>query len=211
MNSKISSCPQKLLFVLAALSFLQLSPGIAVGDDAAAKKPGKVRLSFRTNKKTSLHIHSAKEADETEKVLKQLGCEVTRAEHDGHIDLAFECKFWKTLNLKDQAESAKWNEWLVKHNFAIVENTPPKTRKETVQYQLKDWRTVHLNNDVAAKAYLEMFKMLGCEVTTAKHDGHEDIKYRCTTWQDLGVSSHALAHAWMAELKKLGFATMHEH
>ena len=157
-------------------------------------------------------MNSAKSADETEKVLKQLGCETSRSQHDGHIDLSYECSFWRSLNLKDQAEADKWMDWLTKHKFAIVENTPPKTRKETVQYQLPNWRSLHnIKDSKAKKAYLEMFKMLGCEAKLVKHGDHEDIQYRCATWQNMGMATHQLAHAWMAELNKLGFVTKHEH
>ena len=205
------------LFVATLLGFqLGAAPAKSATGDAspASKSASTVRISFRANniaKKTALHLHSATEADQIEKTLKQLGCVTTRSQHDGHIDLAYECKFWRSLNLKDQTEAEKWNAWLTKHKFSVVENNPPKTRKETVQYQLKDWRAYHPRNELEGKLYTELFKMLGCEVSTAKHGNHEDIRYRCPSWQTIGVPSHAIAHAWMAQLKKLGFATMHEH
>ena len=180
----------------------------------ATKTKPQTRISFRAlniGAKTALHIHDAKQATETEKILKQLGCTTARSEHNGHIDLTYECKLWRSLSVKDQAEADKWIQWLGKHKFAVVENTPPKTRKETVQYHCKEWKAVHPKTADQTKMFVEMFKMLGCEVTTAKHNGHEDVRYRCPATQSLGVTTHELAHAWMGQLKQLGFVTMHEH
>lgn len=193
---------------LSAFAQTQVKQASSAGD---TKAPAQKRISFRTVKAVSGHFNTDKEVSEMEKTLKQLGCETKRSQHNGHIDLSYECKFWKTLNLKDQAEADKWNKWLSSKGFVVLDNTPAKTHKETVKYQVKDWRTMHFNDSTVAKAHVEMFKMLGCEVTTAQHNGHEDVKFRCTTWQEIGVPSHAIAHAWMGELKKLGFATLHEH
>lgn len=195
-------------FAIAVCALTQL--GATSGQ--APTKQKLTRISFRTIKKTSLHLNSEKEVAETEKVLKQLGCETSRSQHNGHIDLSFECPYWRSLNLKDQAEATKWVEWLTKHKFALVENTPPSDHKETVQYQLATWRALHnIKDSKVKKAYTEMFKMLGCEVKMVKHSDHEDITYRCVNWQNMGLASHQLAHAWMAELNKLGFVTKHEH
>lgn len=203
------------LVVLVAFQ-LGASPNTSTAPDTSdsGKKKQQVRISFRAlniGKKTSLHIHDAKAVDETEKILKQLGCVTSRSQHNGHTDLMYECKLWRSLNLKDQAEADQWLQWLTKHQFTVVENTPPKTRKETVQYHCKDWKTIHPKHPSHTQMYVEMFKMLGCEVTTAKHNGHDDVRFRCTTTQSLGVSSHKLAHEWMGQLKGLGFVTMHEH
>ena len=115
------------------------------------------------------------------------------------------------MTLKDTAEVDKWHKWLVAKGFAVVHNTPTKEHKETVEYVLKDWKTLHFNNELSAKAHVEMFKMLGCEVNVSKHNGHDDVKVRCTSMQSLGVPNHAEAHAWMQILQKLGFTTLHEH
>lgn len=177
----------------------------------AETKKAMQRISFRTIKPVSAHFTSQQDLEATEKTLKQLGCETKRAQHDGHIDLTYESKFWRSLSLKESAEVDKWNKWLASKGFSVVQNTPTKEHKETVKYQLPNWKTMHFHQPLAAKAHVEMFKMLGCEVNTAKHDGHEDVRVRCSAWQIIGVPNHAEAHAWMGVLKKLGFATLHEH
>lgn len=173
--------------------------------------PAKQRISFRTVKPVSGHFKTESQAAATEKTLKELGCEVKRSQHDGHIDIAYECKFWRTLTVKDRAEAGKWDAWLTKNGFAVVHNTPAADHKETVKYQLKDWNTLHFDQPLSVQAHVEMFKMLGCEVTTSKHAGHVDVKVRCPAWQIIGVPNHAEAHAWMSVLGKYGFATLHEH
>lgn len=169
------------------------------------------RISFRTTKAVSAHFKSAEELEATETTLKQLGCETKRVQHDDHTDLSYESKFWRSLSVKDSAEVTKWDKWLTAKGFAVVHNTPEQNHKETVKYQLKDWRALHLNSELAAKAHVEMFKMLGCEVKTEKHNGHHDVRFRCPAWQIIGVPNHAEAHGWMNVLQKLGFATLHEH
>ena len=177
---------------------------------AAAPTP-KPRLSFRTVKPLSLHLDSQQQVAAVEKTLKQLGCATKTHSHDGHIDLAYECRYWRSLTLKDQSEVEKWDKWLNSKGFAVVRNTPTKDHKETVKYQLADWQTRHFNDADMAKRHVEMFKMLGCEVKQSKHDGHEDVRYRCAAWREIGLPDHKEAHGWIQVLKTLGFATLHEH
>ena len=195
------------IWLMGCCFVAQLPAAPSTAKNSAAKH----RISFRTVQPVSGHFETDQKAAATEKTLKDLGCETKRAQHDGHVDLTYECKFWRSLILKDAAEVGKWDAWLTKNGFAVVHNTPDKNQQETVKYQLKDWKTLHFTQSQSAKAHIEMFKMLGCEVTTAKHNGHEDVKVRCAAWQELGVPSHAEAHAWMGVLKKLGFLTLHEH
>lgn len=185
--------------------------GIGVLCLLGAKSTAKQRISFRTSKPIAGHYHSSQEAATTEKTLKQIGCETKRSQHDGHIDLTYECQFWRSLTLSDAKEVANWNKWLTAKGFSVVTNTPAENHPEAVKYRLAAWRTLHFDAARDAKAHVAMFKMLGCEVTMAKHNGHEDVKFRCPSWKALGVSTHQEAHGWMQALKKYGFATLHEH
>lgn len=194
--------------IAAVLGLLALSlPVAATAAPAAAKQ----RLSFRTVKPIAAHFDTDKDAAANEKTLQQIGCETKREQHNGHIDVRFECKFWKTLTLNDAAEVAKWDKWLTEKGFVVVQNTPSKDHKITVKYQLKDWRKLHFDKPIASQAHVEMFKMLGCEVKTEKHNDHEDVAARCPGWQTIGLPNHATAHAWEKVLKDLGFVTIHEH
>ena len=171
----------------------------------------KQRLSFRTVKPISAHFKTDKEAAAIEKTLKQLGCTVETGQHEGHVDLTYQCTFWRSLTLRDAKEVDQWNKWLTAKGFAVVRNTPLTDHQETVKYQLNDWRTLHFDKEIDATAHVEMFKMLGCEVTSAKHGEHQDVRFRCSTWQTIGLPNHQEAHAWMTVLKQYGFTTLHAH
>lgn len=169
------------------------------------------RISFRTQKPTVAHLKTEKEIKETTELLKQIGCEVKSNKHDGHVDLSYECRYWRSITLKTPAEVAQWDKWLSSKGFFVVHNTPGKDHKETVQYRLEDWKTLHFKSPQENEAYIAMFKMLGCETKMEKHGDHEDVMVRCAAWGNLGVPNHSEAAAWMGVLKKLGFAVMHEH
>jgi hypothetical protein len=63
------------------------------------------------------HIHDAKKADTITKTLKDLGCEVKRDQHNGHIDVKYRCPKWKELKLKTHDEAHKWEKWLKEFEF----------------------------------------------------------------------------------------------
>lgn len=169
------------------------------------------RISFRTQKPTVAHLKTDKEVKETTDLLKQIGCEVKSNKHDGHVDLSYECRYWKTITLKTAAEVKQWDEWLASKGFFVVHNTPGKEHKETVQYKMDDWKTLHFKSTQENEAYIAMFKMLGCETKMEKHGDHEDVMVRCATWGNMGVPNHSEAAAWMGVLEKLGFAVDHHH
>lgn len=169
------------------------------------------RISFRTQKPTTAHLKTEKEIKETTELLKKIGCELKTNQHDGHVDVSYECRYWKTITLKTPAEVAQWDAWLTSKGFFVVHNTPGKEHKETVQYRMQDWNTLHFKSPQENEAYLAMFKMLGCETKMEKHGDHEDVMVRCPGWGNLGVPNHAEAAAWMGVLRKLKFEVSHEH
>lgn len=185
--------------------------GVVSGSIFAAKPLSKQRISFRTVKPVAGHFQTKQEAVAAAKTLKQIGCATKTAEHNGHIDVTYECRFWRSLTLNDAAEVQKWNKWLTAKGFAVVHNTPPKDHPEAVTYRLANWRTLHLHKPEDTKSHVEMFKMLGCEVQRSRHNGHDDVKYRCGTWKGIGVASHQHAHTWMQALRRFGFEVRHEH
>lgn len=169
------------------------------------------RISFRTQKPTVAHLTSEKEIKETTDLLKQIGCDVKSEQHDGHIDIKYECRYWKSITLKTPAEVKQWDEWLTSKGFFVIHNTPGKDHKETVQYRMEEWKTLHFKSPQENEAYVAMFKMLGCETKMEKHGDHEDVMVRCRNWGSIGVPNHAEAAAWMGVLKKLGFVVDHHH
>lgn len=83
--------------------------------------------------------------------------------------------------------------------------------KETIAFQLAQWKTMHFDDAAKAKQHAEMVKKLGCEVKQGQHAGHIDLTYRCTEWKSMTVETHALAEQWSGWLKGSGFDVSHAH
>ena len=83
--------------------------------------------------------------------------------------------------------------------------------KETIAFQLPQWKTMHFEDATKAKQHAEMVKKLGCEVKQGQHSGHIDLTYRCVEWSSMTVETHALAEQWIGWLKGSGFDVSHAH
>lgn len=169
------------------------------------------RISFRLAKPAAAHMSHEKEAEENLKTLRQLGCKAELQQHEGHLDLKYECPDWRSITFKTEAEVDQWQTWLRKYQFSVVFNTPTDSVTEIVKYQLPQPRTFHIDDSRRREAHIALFKMLGCDVKMIAHQGHDDLSVQLTTWHELGVATHAEAHAWLDALKQLGFLTSHTH
>lgn len=87
----------------------------------------------------------------------------------------------------------------------------PAANVERVDFRLMKWKTLHFEDAGSAQKYYKTFKAIGCECEQEKHNGHIDVRFRCTEWRSLTLKTHAEAHRWEAFLKKAGFETRHEH
>jgi hypothetical protein len=83
--------------------------------------------------------------------------------------------------------------------------------ESTIAYRLPENKTLHFDNLQKASEHLEAVKKLGCEVTPAGHDGHNDVTYRCPKWKSLTVATDELAHQWEEWFTAAGFETLHGH
>ncbi len=83
--------------------------------------------------------------------------------------------------------------------------------KETIAFQLPQWKTMHFDDAAKAKQHADMVKKLGCEVKQGQHAGHIDLTYRCVQWKSMVVESHQLADQWSGWLKGSGFDVSHAH
>lgn len=63
------------------------------------------------------HLHDAAKATKITETLKKLGCEVKKADHNGHIDVTYRCPQWKQLDLKSHDEAHKWEAWFKEFHF----------------------------------------------------------------------------------------------
>ncbi len=174
----------------------------------AAEAP---KLGYRLAMRTSAHFDTPKEADANLKTLKQLGCDASKHEHNGHIDVTYRCPQWKSISISHAKEAEQWQGWLRKKGFAVVYHSPAKTHAEKVQYRLTEWKAFHFHDSEQAQAHAELMKMLGCKIKQVKHGNHDDVAVYCPEWQTIGLANHADAHEWETRLKKLGFATVHKH
>lgn len=83
--------------------------------------------------------------------------------------------------------------------------------KETIAFQLAQWKTMHFEDAAKAKQHGDMVKKLGCEIKQGQHAGHIDVSYRCAEWRTLVVDTHELADQWTGWLKGSGFDVSHTH
>ena len=69
-------------------------------------------VEFRLPQWKTMHFSSAAKADQHLRTVKQLGCEATKQDHDGHIDVRYRCVKWKQMKLATDEEAHKWVHWL---------------------------------------------------------------------------------------------------
>ena len=63
------------------------------------------------------HIHDAEKVKTIAETLTNLGCEVTKHDHNGHTDLKYRCEEWKQLELETHEEAHQWENWLKEYGF----------------------------------------------------------------------------------------------
>lgn len=76
-----------------------------------------VTVRYQMSKQGHLHIHDADEAVHTQQALEMIGCIVSKSEHNGHIDLTFNCPEWKTIGFPVCAIAHEWEAWLKLQGF----------------------------------------------------------------------------------------------
>ena len=96
---------QKITVVLIVLVAF---PCIASADEV---------VRYQCEKWRAQHVHDSKKADTIAKTLKQLGCELKKEQHNGHIDIKYRCPKWRQMELKSHEEAHKWEKWLKEYGF----------------------------------------------------------------------------------------------
>ncbi len=189
----------------------------------AASKDNRIYVAFRMRNWKAKHIHDASQAKTHADTLRQLGCEVKVAQHNGHTDVQCRTSVWKSmvLDLPDQAD--QWQKWLQDAGFETLHGHLAPTgmpatssggnqpHREIVNYRLTNWKTQHIHKEQEAGQLLTLYRALGCQTQSAQHAGHIDIKIHCPQWMELELPSHATAHRWQTFLNKAGFETQHSH
>ncbi len=89
MNSRTTAC-------LAFFAFIG-TLGHAY-DSLAAERP---KLGYRLAMRTSAHFDKPRDAEANLKTFEKLGCEASKRQHNGHIDVIYQCPQWKSITLND--------------------------------------------------------------------------------------------------------------
>ncbi|TWU04839.1 hypothetical protein [Stieleria varia] len=76
-------------------------------------------VKFQLKDWKAQHIHDTKKADKITDTLKKIGCEVERAEHNGHVDVKYRCPKERQMTLKTHEEASQWEKWLKGYGFTV--------------------------------------------------------------------------------------------
>lgn len=87
--------------------------------------------------------------------------------------------------------------------------TSKPSKKVYVAFFMAKWKAQHIHDEAAAKKHINTLETLGCEVKTAKHNGHIDVSARTVSWKTLELDSSEQAQQWANWLQKVGFETLH--
>ncbi len=185
---------------------------------SSSSKAKRVFVAFRMEDWKAKHIHDAAQAKTHADTLQKLGCEVKTNSHNGHTDVSCRTIFWKSLALDSHDQAHQWISWLQQAGFETIHGhklgqplASDATQREAVQYRLPNWHSRHIHGNDELSQLLALYRGLGCEVTTASHNGHTDVKARCAEWMEVEVNSHEAAISWEKFLKDMGFEAKHEH
>jgi hypothetical protein len=88
--------------------------------------------------------------------------------------------------------------------LAVKVSAAPKI----VGYRAPDWKSVHTQSEDEAKTMVAALKKIGCEVDTANHGNHIDVKFRCAEWRSMKVKTHGLQAQWATWCESQGLETV---
>ncbi|MEM9943573.1 MAG: hypothetical protein AAF939_18565 [Planctomycetota bacterium] len=82
----------------------------------------KSTVKFRMPTFKTVHMADRKAANKIVNTMKLIGCEVESFDHDGHLDLAYRCPEWQTIELPSDAHAKVWKKWLDESGFETQPN-----------------------------------------------------------------------------------------
>ena len=213
-NMKIAQNIISLAIVIAfALSGTgQLLAQTTAQNVGAATTEAQKKIGFRLANWQTKHIHNVAEAEKLIASLEKIGCEVTKADHNGHLDVRYRCPAWKSITVENDEYQKQWATWLAGQGMETVVIAPPATPGlELVRFRRTEWHNLHMHDEAAVAKLVSMLKMIGCDAEKHEHNGHIDVRFRCREWSSISLHNHDAAHKWQNWLNELGFETEHTH
>ncbi len=91
--------------------------GIAFPLATASETLADTVVRYRLTDWKRKHLHDSAKAEKITDVLKKLGCEVEKADHNGHIDVKYRCPQWRQISLESAEEATRWQRWFKEYQF----------------------------------------------------------------------------------------------
>lgn len=85
----------------------------------------------------------------------------------------------------------------------VAERTPAtqvSSSAKKIGFRVSEWKTIHSHDASVMQTEMQTLTKIGCEVTTASHGDHVDLKYRCSNWKTIEVPTDELSKQWTAWL-----------
>jgi hypothetical protein len=170
-------------------------------------------VAFRSKEWQTLHAEDDADIEKKASLLRKLGCEMKVNRHGNHSDIAFRSQQWRELTLESHEDADRWEEWLNKSGFETLHGHAHASSRDAiaVQYIQPEWQSQHFEDEAKADEFVAICKGLGCDVRKGGHDGHTDVRYRCTSRRTLVCIDHDEAHSMQTWLERKGFQTEHAH
>lgn len=77
-------------------------------------------VEFRLPQWRTMHFPTTEKAEQHLRTVKKLGCEATKHDHNGHVDVRYRCVKWKQMKLATDQEAHQWVHWLQRIGFQTV-------------------------------------------------------------------------------------------
>jgi hypothetical protein len=87
---------------------------LAVRSADAADKP---QVRYRLTAQRTMHLDDQATAQQYQKSLQKLGCEVSVNAHGGHFDLKYRCPQWRRAEFDNEQKAHQWQNWLKSLGF----------------------------------------------------------------------------------------------
>ena len=137
------------------------------------------RIGYRMTGWKTIHGDGSPQQAETISALQRIGCEVTRNDHAGHVDISYRCPSWRSFPVENDEQAREWHNWLVEQAFETVFLNPTESfQLPTVRARLPEWKTMHMASPEQAQSAQATFELIGCETILDSHGDHIDLRIR---------------------------------